>query len=427
VTVRNLSFSYFGRRGFGKQTLQPTCQNQLLLTWLHKARRGNCTVKTKLLVVSHACVTPINQSFYVSVEEATGWEVELVVPLVWATEYEEKVPYKRWHNFKGKIHPIPVWNGGHIPLHIYKNTFVRLLKSAKPTAIYMHHEPYGLATLQVYLANRLATNVPIGFYAAQNIAKVYPPPFRWSEHYVFRGSSFAFPVTQGALDVLRAKGYVGKADILPLPLDLEVYRSRPKWAAAKRSELGIGPDEFVVGYLGRLVEEKGLRSLLLATAMLRAANPKPWRCVLVGSGPYETELRAVAADLGINERVIFVGFVPHEEAPGWFSLFDLFVLPSETRPKWKEQFGRVVVEANACGTAVIGTDSGEIANVVKSTGGGLIVPEGDSATLSQTILALMGDPIHMQELARQGIRSAREQYDQRCLAQRFAAGIESIL
>jgi glycosyltransferase involved in cell wall biosynthesis len=375
----------------------------------------------KLLVISHACVTPINQSFYVDVAETTGWDIELVVPELWETEYKAGVKTERWPAFTGKLRTIPVLKSGNIPLHVYRSAMVGLLKRARPDAIYMHHEPYGAATMQVYMANRMAGNAPIGFYAAQNILKKYPLPFRWFERYVFGHSGFAFPVAPGALQVLREKGYKARAEVLPLPIDLEIYRHRPEWAAEKRRELGIGADEFVIGYLGRLVEEKGLASLFRACAMLKGN----WRCVLVGSGGFEPELRGLANELGIAGRIVFEGFVPHQEAPGWFSLFDLFALPSETRPHWKEQFGRVIVEANACGTAVVGTESGEIGNVIRSTAGGVTVPEANAPALAAAIQCMLDDPTRRLAMAASGASAARTIYDQQHLARRFAGTIEA--
>ncbi len=378
----------------------------------------------KLMIVSHACVTPINQNFYAQVGELTGWDVSLVIPAVWTTEYEANVEPTRWEGFAGPIYKVPVWKPGNIPLHVYKDTMLGVLRKATPNAIYVHHEPYGLATFQIYLANRLAGNCPAGFYAAQNIVKRYPPPFRWFERYVFSRSSFAFPVASGALDVLRQKGYRGEAEVLPLPVDPSIYYRRPEWAASKRAELGLAVDEFVIGYLGRLVEEKGLCSLLRAAALLKEGR---WRCLLVGSGPLESHLRTLAAELGIADRLIFAGYVPREEAPGWFSLFDLFVLPSETRPNWKEQFGRVIVEANACGTAVLGTQSGEIGNVLRTTGGGVTVPEANTKALAEALLFLMENPAQRRKLAKTGEEAAVREYGQLHLAQRFAVTIESAM
>jgi glycosyltransferase involved in cell wall biosynthesis len=373
----------------------------------------------KLLVVSHACVTPINQSFYVDVARITGWEIELVIPSSWESEYKS-VQASRWKDFTGPIHTIPTWKSGNIPLHIYKKNFAALFRKVRPDAIYVHHEPYGLATMQIYLANRQVNNRPIGFYAAQNILKQYPVPFRWFERYVMNHSAFSFPVTQGALDVLRAKGFQGSATVLPLPIDSAIYRPRVEWAESKRVELGIAADEFVVGYLGRLVEEKGLRSMMHALSQL---NDKHWRCVLVGSGRYEAELRRIASELNIADRILYVGFVPHEEAPSWLTLFDVLMLPSETRGNWKEQFGRVIVEANACETAVIGTESGEIGNVIRDTGGGLVVEEANVAQLAEAMTRFQTQPEERRRLALVGAETARRRYDQAHLAAEFATAI----
>jgi glycosyltransferase involved in cell wall biosynthesis len=237
-----------------------------------------------------------------------------------------------------------------------------------------------------------------------------------------KNSSFCFPVTAGALEVVRQKGYHEAAEVLPLALDPGTYHPKPAWAAAKRRELGIADEEFVIGYLGRLVEEKGLMTMLHATQALRGVR---WRCILVGSGPYEPSLRDTVTRLKIEEHVLFIGFVPHEEAPGWLSLFDALILASETRPNWKEQFGRVILEANACETAVIGTESGEIGNVLRSTGGGLIVPEANVAELGRAMRELAENPQRTRELALQGAQSVRQKYDQSYLAARFATTIRT--
>jgi glycosyltransferase involved in cell wall biosynthesis len=326
----------------------------------------------------------------------------------------------RWDGFKGKIHPIPVWKPGSVPLHLYKDWLLKLLRSEQPDAIYMHHEPYGLATFQVFLANSLSVRCPIGFYAAQNIGKSYPLPIRLMESAILKRASFCFPVTEGALSILRAKGYKGVAEVLPLAIDRNVYRPMPEWALKKRAELELGASDFVVGYLGRLVEEKGIGTLLRA---LENIKEKKWHCVLAGSGPYEKSLRSLAAELGIQDKVLFVGYVPHQEAPGWLSLFDVLMLPSETRSHWKEQFGRVITEANACGTPVIGSDSGEIPNVIRNIGGGLVFPEGNVDAMVVAIVRIMNDPRYREQLAQVGAASVREKYDQAHLAARFASVI----
>jgi glycosyltransferase involved in cell wall biosynthesis len=380
----------------------------------------------KLTVVSHACVTPINQSFYAEVERLTGWSIELVVPASWKNAYSGTIKCSRWEGFNAPIFPVPVWGAGNVPLHLYKSWFTGYLRSSKPQAIYVHHEPYGLATAQVYLANSATVGVPIGNYAAQNIYKNYPIPFRWIEHAVLQHTDYSFPVTEGALSILRTKGYLGSAQVLPLPVDGAIYQPFPEKIKLLRERFGLSSDDFVIGYLGRLVPEKGISTLLRALLQLPNSNAK-WRCVIAGSGEYQETLKKIVVENELSDRVMFVGYVPHEEAPIWLGLFDVLVLPSEGRANWTEQFGRVLVEANACGTPVIGTQCGEIPAVIASTGGGIVVPEGNPDELAKAITLMMDDPLQKDTYAAQGKRAVKDKYDQAFIAGLFASEISAAL
>ena len=89
------------------------------------------------------------------------------------------------------------------------------------------------------------------------------------------------------------------------------------------------------------------------------------------------------------DRVNFLGFVPHVETPRYLSAFDLLIVPSETQPNWKEQFGRVITEAMASGTPVIGSSSGEIPNLIQKSNGGLVFAEKDADELAESLRSLM--------------------------------------
>jgi glycosyltransferase involved in cell wall biosynthesis len=127
----------------------------------------------------------------------------------------------------------------------------------------------------------------------------------------------------------------------------------------------------------------------------------------------------------LTDLVELIGYVPHEEAPKWLAAFDVLVLPSETGTNWKEQFGRVLIEANACGTPVIGTNCGEIPAVIRSTGGGLIVPEADPQALADALTELMFDTQKLDLLSEQGLKTVGAEYGQSHLASKFAQTIES--
>ena len=129
-----------------------------------------------------------------------------------------------------------------------------------------------------------------------------------------------------------------------------------------------------IGYAGRLVHEKGIRSLARALAHVTS----DWQLKILGSGP-STIACPTARGLKISARVSFAPWVASGEMPQFYNSLDILAVPSLTQPNWKEQFGRVIMEAMACGVPVIGSDSGEIPQVIGDAG--VIVPERD-ATLS---------------------------------------------
>jgi glycosyltransferase involved in cell wall biosynthesis len=155
-----------------------------------------------------------------------------------------------------------------------------------------------------------------------------------------------------------------------------------------------------------LVEEKGVHILLRAAAGLGGGC----RLRILGSGPQRAHLEILAAELGIAERVRFEEPIPSTQMPGYYNQLDTLVLPSLTRSNWKEQFGRVLIEAMACGVPVVGSDSGEIPNVIGDAG--LVFAEGDAQALRTALSQLMADPALRDELAQRGRDRVLAQYTQ---------------
>jgi len=377
----------------------------------------------KLLVVSHACATPVNQQFFSEVERVSGADVTLVAPSVWVDDYGTKRHLERWPAFHGRLEPVPVWLNGSVPLHFYRSTFRGILREVCPEVIYVHHEPYSAATAQVYAANRLWHGCPIGFFSWQNIYKNYPPPFRQTERMVYRTSDYACTGSESAEAVLRAKGYDGPCTLLPGSVNPEVHRPYAD-AGALRKTLGIGPSEFIFGFMGRVSRVKGLDTTLQALSDL---DDVPWRFVVVGDGEYSNELLERAASLCIADRVLHTGYVPHTKAPHYLSLFDVLLLPSETQSTWKEQFGRVLVEALACGTPLIGSDSGEIPNVIRRTQGGISFPEGDVSALRDALRRMANDDDLRRTCAAEGRAHVLSEHTDDTLARRFVQTLTTVI
>jgi glycosyltransferase involved in cell wall biosynthesis len=380
-------------------------------------RRPEITMK--LLVFSHACAAALNQQLYAEVARLTKWEIVLVVPSNWRDEYGRHCVAERWPTFQGELIPVPVRRPGSIILHTYRGSMKALIRRVNPDAVYVNHEPYAAATAQVYWANARVGRKPVGFYSCQNIAKRYPPPFRWTEAWVLRSSSFFFPISRTVEQVFRSKAYRNRSTVLPLAIDGDVYRPRDV-ADLRRELLGNEAADVLVGYVGRFVRAKGLTTLMTALGLIRDLR---WRCVLVGAGELEVELRRCAAAAGVADRVVFSGFVPHVQVPRILSAMDVLVLPSETQDNWREQFGRVLLEAMACGTPVVGSDSGEIPMLIRDTGGGIVFPERDPTALADALRRMISEPALRRTLAEAGRVAVAGRYS---IARAAAAFAETI-
>jgi glycosyltransferase involved in cell wall biosynthesis len=123
--------------------------------------------------------------------------------------------------------------------------------------------------------------------------------------------------------------------------------------------------------------------------------------------------------LGVQARVCFAGRIDSSAMPAFYRDLDLFILPSRTTPGWKEQFGRVLIEAMACGVPVIGSDSGEIPHVID--GAGLTFPEGDRVALTAHLQRLSDDSSARAKLAAAGRRRVLEHYTMAQIATQTAA------
>jgi glycosyltransferase involved in cell wall biosynthesis len=375
----------------------------------------------RILIISHSCVeASISQQFYAQVERQTGWHLTIVTPSYWKDEYRNKRTPQRWHEYQGQLLSIPVWNSGSVPLHVYCSVFIRLLQKLQPDFIYVYQEPYAIATNQVYLANCLTIKKPIGFFTWQNIFKRYPFPFRQMEGWVLQQSSVIFPASYSAEAVFRKKGYQGDSVILPSGVDPNIYFPQSE-AEELKNKIRNTENEILIGYVGRIVEQKGLKTLLYG---LKQIQELPWRLIVIGAGSYEAEFEAIAQNLQLTHRISRLGYIPNVETPLYLSAFDVLVLPSETRANWKEQFGRVIIEAMACSTPVIGSDSGEIPHLLRATGGGLIFQEGQPEALANQLQQLILNPSLRAQLAEQGRQSVRQNYTQTLLARRFAEAVE---
>lgn len=348
-------------------------------------------------MLSKACVVAQYQSKLQALAEEPALELTVAVPPEWRDE-RGTLRLEQTDRVGYKMEMLPIRFNGHFHIHYYP-TLAELIARVQPHIIHLDEEPYNFVTYHaVRQAQRIAPQAHRLFFSWQNIKRSYPPPFSWMEQYVYRHVDAAIAGSYAAQQVLFAKGF-GK------PIRLIPQFGVPA-SFSPDTNLTRNPSQIVIGYAGRLVEEKGVTLLLRALALVQAN----WSLQILGSGPLRRQLGRLARALNLNRRVHFTDWVASTEMPRFYNSLDLLVVPSLTQPNWKEQFGRVVMEAMACGVPVIGSSSGEIPNVIGDAG--IIFPEGDVNALGQSIAGLVADPALRRALADKGLARAQSLFSQ---------------
>ena len=364
----------------------------------------------RVLMLSKACIVGIYQRKLEHIA-AQGVDLRVIVPPSWRDERGEQA-LERVYTSGYDLRVLPMRFNGNFHLHYYPG-LLREARDFHPHIIHIDEEPYNLAAWQAqYVARSVGARTL--FFSWQNITRRYPPPFTWGERWMLRTVDHALVGTESAAAVWRAKGYNGPLDVVPqFGIDPELFQPTSD---------DKNPDQpFTFGYIGRLVPEKGILDLLHALSLLDDIH---WHLRIVGSGPQKADFIQQAEKLGINERLTFVDWVPSTQMPAQYAHLDALVLPSRTRPNWKEQFGRVLVEAMASGVPVIGSDSGAIPGVIGEAG--LIYAEGNRHQLSARLRQLVTQPNQRQQLAQRGRERVLKHFTHHSVASASVRAYEDI-
>ncbi len=283
----------------------------------------------------------------------------------------------------------------------------RALKHFNPDLIQVDEEPSSVACAEACLYARLLGSKVI-FFTWENLVTRYPFPFNMLRRFSLRCADGAIAGNQEAAHLLRASGFRGPLAVIPqLGLDPTTF------APCRNEELrgSLGLSTFTIGYIGRLVPEKGVWTLLNALTV----QGGDWQCLIVGDGPLRQHWLEAVERMGLSSRIRWIPPVAHQEVPLYLNAMDVLVLPSLSTERWKEQFGHVLIEAMACEVPVIGSNSGAIPEVIGDAG--LIVPEGDAQALAQAISRLRDHPEERIALAQKGRARVLANYTNEKIAQ----------
>ena len=368
--------------------------------------------RIRVLFIDHtAGVVPFQRKFDAV---AARPEIELTVlgPDRWVENFRPvRLRAEDRPRYRLRVGPV-VWPG-YENRGFFRSGISGAIRASRPHLIHLWEEPFSLIALQsVWARDWVAPAVPVIFSSSDDLSFGFRYPYRPSwlyariERHIHERSAGGIVINPQVTEVLRSKGFSGPLEQIPHGLDLGPYEA----TGPRLSDRGEGNAgrALTIGYVGRLLRQKGVDLLIRAYTQLEhdaAARP---RLVIVGSGPEEAALRDLASRLGLDDRVSIRPGVPHEDVPALLHEIDILVLPSRRVPGWQEQFGRILIEGMAAGCAVVGSNCGAIPGVLGDAG--LVFAEEDVEGLAGTLSRLIRDPELVRALVERGRDRVRAEY-----------------
>ncbi len=374
----------------------------------------------RVLFISHTYVVGINQGKLDAIAKAKpttepatepatkAVTVGLLVPSPWKAKGWKQIfnlekPHQQIQYFPAKV----ILNG-RTGAYLYSPwDLLRTIHQFKPNLLQVEEEVFSLSTFQVAILSRLL-KIPMVVFGWENQDRKLAFLRRWIRRFVLDTAPLMIAGNQDGEQLLRQWGYTGTIEVMPqMGVDMSLFDA----TARQRSS-----NEFLIGYMGRLVNEKGIDVLFKAARQLRKRGHQ-FRVVLCGSGQDEAMLRQVAEQEGVADLITWKGKVPHADVPLEMNQFDALVLPSRTMPTWKEQFGHVLIEAMSMGLPVVGSTSGEIPNVIGRDD--LVFPEEDDNTLANILERMIQEPDWYESVSQHGIDRVQNHYTHKRIAERL--------
>jgi len=197
-------------------------------------------------------------------------------------------------------------------------------------------------------------------------------------------------------------------------VDLDLFQPEDRGDAKVLAEYGleVTAEKPALLYAARLVRWKGGEYLIKALPMLKPEGTQLW---VAGEGPYEADLRKLAAELGVEDRIRWLGRVEQDKLAALYRRCTLLVAASFVN----ETFGMALCEAMACGAAVVASDFGGFQEVVVDGETGLLARPQDEGDFAEKINGLLGDPEKIREMGEKGRKRVHEYFSWRAVGDRL--------
>jgi glycosyltransferase involved in cell wall biosynthesis len=369
--------------------------------------------KIRILTIGHSYVVALNRAIVREVARHPDFQVTVAAPRFFHGDLHDLALEPEPEGSPLRLVGLGArWSRWIHVFHYHDRPLRWLVRSNEFDLVYAWEEPYIYAGYQI-ARNLSGLAIPFSFYTMQNIQKCYPPPFRSFERATLLRAQGWTACGRLVYEEMRKRGYPSeRGRILTLAVDTAVFEPLDDDRRLSiQTRLGLRPP--VIGYSGRLTADKGVHILMKAVEQI--GGERPWSLLLLGGGPEERAILDWAKSRGWDKRVR-IALAKHEEVPSYLGAMDVLVAPSQTTSHWKEQFGRMLIEAFACGVPIIGSDSGEIPYVIGDAG--RVVGEKDVAGWAAALSELLDRPDLRADLARRG-RSRCQEYTVARLAEKY--------
>lgn len=371
----------------------------------------------KALIVYHAGAMLSARRIYRTLVQSRNIELTVIVPQQLKVDrvYDssEWLCVQREENCDGYcLVPVPLRNPFNYGQGFETESLRRFIQQIKPDIIHVLDEPTSGYLSQVVLQRfRTSRHPKVLFYGFDNLPFRLHLPSRLVWKLVWSQIAGGVAANSETLKNLRAAGFPRSRPLERIFWGIPTDIFRPMDRNVLKKEMGLDC-EHIVGFVGRLVSEKGLAWLLAAMKRL----PSNIHCLIIGSGPMRGKLELWSELPSLAGRVHLLDAKPVAELPRYLNCMDVLAVPSLTTIDWKEQYGRVIAEAMACGVPVVGSDSGAIPEVIDSAG--LIVPEGDVTALAEALQRAIFTEVRGQ-LIQQGLERAQQVLSVQTMSQRL--------
>jgi glycosyltransferase involved in cell wall biosynthesis len=296
------------------------------------------------------------------------------------------------------------------------------LKKYKPDILHAHWTlPQGLIGI---IAKRILKIPCVTSIHGSDVYSLKSSFFKTLNTIVIQNSDVCTVNSMATAAIARRVCGDGTAKVVPMGVDLECFSKTQDVTFLKRKFEIKGP---VILFVGRLIDLKGTAYLIKAMPEILLRFPAA-KALIIGSGPLKDELADLVQKLALKENVVFIDEMPQEELVAFYSLADIFVLPSIINEKGEtEGLGVVLLEAMACGLPVIGCNVGGIPDIIRNGVTGLLIKQKDPGDLAEKSIQMMSDKALRNKVIQNGFGLIENTFSWEAISDKFIEVYNDIL